>query len=595
MNPFPFGSPESASLGRPELEDPDAWQLWWNFNHDPLLSLDRWIDERDRESGEDARARRSKLKQAFGESALPELRKILVEGGPVPVVRDCLLSVARVSDGEIRTKIDLEHYARFFLATPNAELRMASILALGIQGDPLAVPLLSSLLRHDSQAREVVEGPVTDRDRALAAFALGMIGHECAWPEMRREIAQALVATIEDASWQVGVACVLGLGQIPLDSCHGVSDLEASEGGHVCPTTILSLLTTLSLAEEEHSWLRAHAACAAGRLAADAPSDVRSQVAEVLFYFLDPRACGDAEIRLGSVIGLGLLARGGTDPIDVRAREKLFAATEDGDDMTRSFACVALAEMASRFGLPTKEEAALRDLLAGELGRGRKERSGWAALALGILGHQTDGRANDSDVRIPGLLRDAVEGARSPSEAAAAALALGLVGDRSEETRESLLRQYRRIQDPVFRTFGGLAMGLLAIPEARPLLEERFATDADASLPLRLLGDRDVVMALLGRVEDHDLARAIEAVKALGHTLSPEAIGPLAKVAANVTLDPALRAQAIASLGELADEDPVHWSSIYANDLQYHILTAALRSPSKDGLGLLDDRVVAVR
>jgi HEAT repeat protein len=584
-------------LERPELEDSNAWQLWWNFNRDPLLSLDRWIDERDRETGDDVPTRTARMRRAFGELALPELRKILAEGAASAMVREALLTVARVSDGEIRTRIDLEHYARFFLSSPSAEVRMAAILGLGIQGDPLAIPLLSALVRDDSDAREVVEGPVSERDRSLAALALGMIGRDCTWHEMRREIARSLVATVDDSPWQVGVACVLALGQMPLEACTGEAsdDEKQQEGGHVCQNAVLSLLSTLSLAEGEHPWLRAHAASSAGRLARGVEGEIRAEIADVLLYLVDPRADVEPEIEYGALIGLGLSVRDNGDALDQRARESLFAHAEHEEGMARCFAMLALAEVAGRSPLSAEESLDLRELLAAELGRGRKQYSGWAAVALGVLARSHDGQDAADREWAAGLLREAVDGARSPSDASAAALGLGLVGDRSEATRESLLRQYRRFQDPAFRVFGGLALALLAVPEANGLLEEAFRHDVRASLPMRLLGNREVVPALVERAHAADVAQAIEAVKALGQTLAPEAIAPLVEIVADDELDPGLRGAAIASLGELTDQDPVHWTAIYANDLQYRLLTPTLRSPSTQGLGMLDDRVAATR
>jgi HEAT repeat protein len=595
LNPDAPVAKTSKDLARPEIEDASAWQLWWNFNRDPLLDLTSRIGERARATGDDPLAVRRKIRQAFAQLALPELARLLVDGGDSSMVRESILAIARVSNGEIPNKIDLEHHARFFLSDPNAEVRMASILALGIQGDPQGIPLLSSLLRDDDDAHDLVEGRVSERDRSLAALALGMIAKHTEWTEMRTDLARLMSAEIQGAPWQVGVACTLALGQMPLDPCKGTTPKEQQlEGGHVCQNSVLSLLSSLALATSEHAWLRAHAACSAGRLASGAQAEVRGEVADVLLYLVDPRADVGQEIRLGALIGLGLLVREPSGAVDGKALECLLEHAKRDDGMARRFSLVALAEVGGRARLPAERVAALRDLLASELGTGRKENSGWAALALGVFARGED-QDRETKSWAANLLRGAVDGANSPGDAGAAALALGLVGDSSAATCESLLRQYRRFQDPAFRVFGGLALGLLAIPEAKPLLAAAFGRDASVAVPLRLLGDGDVVQALLERAHGSDLPDAVDAVRALGRTHAAEAVGPLVEIVAEKRLSPALRATAIAALGDLADEDPVHWTSIYANDLQYQLLTPTLHSPSSQGLGLLDERVAALR
>lgn len=551
------------------------------------------MSERNRETGDAFLSASTDIRRSFQEHALPVLKKLLVDGGPVPVLRETLLAIGAVSDGDVWTNIDLEVYARHFLRLSEPELRMASMLALGIQGNPAAEPLLASLLRDDSTGRELVAGPVTELDRAFAALSLGMIGRENPDMRRRRGIAGVLVEALEEAPWQVQVACALALSHLPLDPCEGRTADDLSR--HVCQETELRVLGELALNEEAHPWLRAHAACAIGRLAADAAPEQRESVAENLSCLLDPDTRVPMELRQGAVIGLGLLVdgRGAGDSVDSTARQRLLALTRGSDLMSRAFSLIALAEMASHRALSKEEAVKLRDLFAGELFRGRKSQRGWAALALGVLGHQSP----IADAEIASVLRHSLTNAKDPSDSAAIAIALALVGADGSETGAALMSQYERFQEPAFRQHVSLALGILGVQEARPLLEREFAANAWAAIPLRLLGDATVVPRLVRRIETErgNLPKTIEAVRALGQTGAPEAIPALAEIVGNDQNDPALRAEAVASLGELADQDPYPWNAIYANDLQYQLLTWALKSPSKSGLGILDDRVVAVR
>ena len=128
--------------------------------------------------------------------------------------------------------------------------------------------------------------------------------------------------------------------------------------------------------------------------------------------------------------------------------------------------------------------------------------------------------------------------------------------------------------------------------DAFRVLVERYQGRA-YRLAARLLGDPDVVPALVTRLAHTDPKKPDEAlalVGALALLQDPLAGAPLIPLALDESRDVELRAAIVWCLGMLADPDTPDWTASFANGIDYSFLPWTLRSPQGDGRGILDAR-----
>jgi len=585
-----IGPTTPAGSGRAAL-DPNRWQLWWQFNHDRFLSRTDLVDQRHRLTGDGPTGDGSGVdeRRLFREIAAPVLKHHLVHGGDSAVLREVLLTAARLADEDRLFETDLLHYARFYLDVDQPELRAAAIKALGIAAVADGIGLLASVLANDESAQELLRQEVPENERALAAFALGMIGREARSEDLRRSVVYPLLDALRDESVDVRVAASLALGRAPLAVCD--LPYDGPEEGHACGQGVLEVLVSLALDDEEDDLPRAHATTSIGRLGFFVEDEkLRERVGEVLFHLVHPSTRVDERIRHAGVIALGLFGRGGTSATDEEVVERLHWLVENGDELTRRLSMTSLSSICDRSGVSEENEALVRHVLVSEIGRGRRDRRSWATLALAPLGSTSNSRVHVS----PGFaLREGFTRSRNTSEAAACALGMGLLGDESAATCDLLWQRFERTEDPEFRAYAGLALGLLGVQRAKDLLQDELVRDRGFAVPLSLLGDASLLerlLALLGSEPEQELARSVEVADALGATKDPAALRPLAEILARRELPPALRSHAAAAIGELCDGDSEHWTAVYAENLLYEALTSSLMSEARMGAGLLDGR-----
>lgn len=608
-NPF---EPDTAIGGGPP--DPTRWETWWNYNHDPYLDPRHRLEAMEASSGSTSReSARAQLRSTLW----PHLTHFFNEGGPSAVVAQVMVATGRIGDDpQLARSIMFDSRAPSFLRSDQPELRETALRTLGILGGPTALPVLESFLLDGPTARAFLgEMSVGARERAVAAYGLGLVGERSPSNRERRRIVHALLTTLgseEAIAREIQVACLLALGRLPIEACDNLEQSQSEaqlmgDGNHLCGGEVLGYLQQLIARDDLDDWVRGHAAVAFGRLGASAgdgfaghedhpPALSRAQIADVLLRVLDD-AKGQEASQRGAVIGLGLVGQG-ADPDTARAVGKaLVEAIKRKDPMSQRLALVALGEVLGE--LEDEELVGLfRGYLLRELSRGTGARRPWAALALAVAGNRAmaDGRSFSSEVA--GAVRISLAGSRRPEDAGAYSLALAVLRDEDPQTHAALRKKYERAQDDKLRTRTALALGMLGGHEAKASFTKMFAEGkgpleevVPAAVGLRLLGDPEVIGPLVVRMKASEVtAERVAIAQALVLLDALEASTALIEILRDEEDGLAIRSVAAWALGVLADDDTPDWSSTYANDLNYLYPTWTLRSPTGDGMGLLDWR-----
>ena len=637
----PLGGPGSrlpdSPDGEPTPVDPTSWSVWWQFNRHPYLEVDRFLAGLDTHSGSNSCLDENTIKR----QVLPFVENILRKGADFKIMRNGLLAVARMNRAGLETKLPLSEYVGFYLRDQYPELQEAGLLALGVNGDVKDLDTLDSLLRDNEAGRKLMDGrPVPVRLRSYAAYSMGLIAERNESEEVRRKVVHSLYFALGNertATREVQVACVLAAGLAPMG--HGGNDPEKlaihrMEGDrHMCGGVQMRYLLDILRDKELDSWMRAHAAPAIGRLGLAAPDDFKVAAIEEFEKIIDAKSDEEEAVRHGAILGLGLVADGDDDELDVRARKALEKAMKRADPLGQRRALIGLARAGSRVG-GDDEAKGLADAqakLLRELSRGRGEDKAWASLALAVLGHGRleNRRAVPEDVRM--ALRRTVSRAKSADVQAASSLALAVL--RDPESGDVLEKLFKKADDSSVRANAALGLGVIGARDKKAALREAFEDEdvetpeyCDLAIGLRLLGDRKVIDGLVERLkeagenlavakkemllpEEERAKRAKEREKAkedellsveeyeleqrllvatLGRLEDPSALPHLMAILTDETGDDAVRGQAMAAVGGMCDSEPITWFEPFATDVNYSVLTWGLTSPSGDGTGIFE-------
>ena len=587
--------------------EPTAWTRWWKYNRDPYLQLGTILAGRESSSGgEGGRAGLTESK-VRGE-VVPAILAALTQGGDLPLVRECLMALARIGQEDLSPGVGLDFYAKYYLKGDYPELQEAAVIALGVAGQASSVPLLRAIVDNTEEGRALTDmESVPVRLRAFAAYGLGLLGAGSPDQALRLAVVHSLLDSLGNertATREIQVACVLAAGLVDLEFCADdpvkllAHEMEGDR--HLCGGIQLLYLLDIFRDDGLDPWVRAHAAPAIGRLGRVSPLDFRTAVLEELSGALAPRSGEPEYVRQGCVIGLGLFADGDEDQIDVQARQVLAGAAKKGDALSQRFALISLARAAARPGDGENKGKGLekaRGVLLAELSRGREDRKAWAALALGVLGHERMEAREVVSEDVTGALRHALSRCKDPAQAAALVLGLGIL--RDPESPAAVLAAFDKIEDSDFRACAALTLGIVHAREGIEPVKAAFLGEdcdvqslrPDVALGLRLLGDSQVMASLLERLAKAEKPEDRAAVvRFLGALDDPRGVGVLIATTKDGDEKALVRTAAINALGRMCDRSRLPWTSAYAADIQYDLLTWTLSSPFGDATGLLDWR-----
>jgi HEAT repeat protein len=362
----------------------------------------------------------------------------------------------------------------------------------------ISFPHISRCLPSIARARSAsvfsaVLNRLADRDervraRAVAAYALGLMGEPAATPEVLRSLLAALGDGVGD--WRVSMRAAEALGRMGKAAAtpEGLRSLVAALGhqdedvrvsaarafGHLgkaaaTPEVLRSLVAALGRQDED---VRVSAARTFGHLgkAAATPEVLRSLLAALGHKV--------SYVRRYAAYALGLMGKAAATPEVLRS---LLAALGDQDCGVGSSAAKTLGLMGEAAATPE----VLCSLLAA-LGHQREFVRVQAAEALGQMG---EAAATPEVLR--SLLAALGDGDGDPRVPGAAAKALGLMGEpaATPEALRSLLAALRHRNSVFMRWSAATALGLMGEPAATPeVLQSLVAALGDQSL-VAALGD----------------------------------------------------------------------------------------------------------
>ena len=614
----PGGGSRAAVTGQSSAGvDLTDWEFWWGFNKDPYLQLKAAIHMLGPATNSDnfflGRGQQDPRADRLSPNA--EDRARVKEALLVALEREGdssndVLTGALIALAKIGEEVDVDGNPRLapvfqrFLSHPNNEVAECAALAMGILASESCIDPLTDLLTDSPAGRRAVKGTeVPYPMRAAAAFGLGLIGSRINDEEQRQRISFDLVRLMESPAFStrdIKVACMSAFGIVPLAPsgpiAEGVDITDPAQATSSYEAQVAYLLRWLDPRKARqdmrtHHWyVRAHAPTALARLVADHPE--REAVLPALTALLDEHADVHDFVRMSVAQALGSLVDADGEGPDAQAREALVGASKTADQQTRRFALIALAQAGSRKGQGEDAWGGAADVqraLQRPLGKGRLRP--WSALAIGVHVNallQADGPGVADLQR---ALRAEASGERSPADAGAFMIGVGLAQD--QDAYEVLSQRLDFFNGrPQARGYAAVGLGLLGNTDAKEALQDLLASSRykpellrSCAVGLGLLRDKSLVPNLT-----KELARAKTSITqaalagALGTIGDRSAIDPLLEMLADPQVTQTARGFAAVSLGMVCDERLLPWSVPYSVGFNYRASTPSMTG---SGTGLL--------
>jgi len=577
--------------------DNSSWQVWWRHNRDSLIDMVRATRTRQAVTPDaDGRLplegeRRPGLNDAVVyREIVPVLRRALKEGD-ARVQHSALMALARVGDGPNHEQEFADELAAQ-LASGNQGVSEMAVISLGVLGSRPAIRKLSDLLRDSEAGRALVDGErVPVRHRALAAYALGIAGGRLGDQTVSRFLIHSLANVLEQDGERfedLQAACVHALGLLRLE--HTAAPEETQRVSESFEGQIEHLLVLLD-DKKSPDMVRVHAPTALARLVAFGDQPQKERVAKALMIRLGDRR-ESREVQRSLVAALGLIGDCDADELDADIRESLQTAARERDHFTRSFAVMALSEIACRAGEDELEPFAasgeIQEFLTASLTRSSTRLKPWIATALGLIGNR-----GELDPRSASAIAHLVRKTRSPEEASAYSLAAGLAGIKA--VTEHVARNLDKVNDEGFRGDIALGLGLMRTLEGLDALKEiKEETDhrpwlkEQVTIARSMLADQGIVDELLEDLSGCDCIASLQAnMTSLAWVGDSRAVASLLGMLRDEGLGDYKSSLVIEALGRIADKDDLPWETVLAHGVNYASAPPTLTAPGTQS-GILD-------
>jgi len=581
------------------------WVIWWSLNvesWDPRRrSLDRATtisvtpgdaDGDEASATEARRISRLLFDRARDRVALPLLEELVdpERGHPPTLVGAALIAWARTSDGgdalPVLRRYALDPYV-------SLEVRESAVLGLGLlrRSDPaLQLPVEALARIRDDLLLILDDGHTPERIRSFACFALGLLADQPFGerPPAARGclVARSLALRLRDPGLpeDVRVALLVALGMHPpegvadgvraelqrlvlkgtafgstwtwVERCHALQTLARLGSREVMPV----LRRVMSPREHQGDGLMLVAganalADVAPALSADERRVVAAWLLDTLPSVEEPQDAGLLYVALGALLGADL-DDGSTALLDeVRVGPFLVRATRAASLDLRPWAALGLAVAAREERPASRPAAVFRAEASKALDWGLRHTRGADAILSAYAAAVGLAQVDAARPALRALLEDAD---LSPVVRGFAARALGMLGQRDDDTVEVLIAATREGVSPIIRVQATHALGLLAAP-----------------------GACDAVLAQLDG--DPTQGAMVAAALSLGRIRDPKAADRLAAIARNPDAGVEVRAMAVVALGLIFDpEDPSsrvrlrQWASYFGLTASYRTVLGIL-------------------
>ena len=614
----PAGTPGTAPISGGGDFGPDltSWTFWWEFNKDRYLHLKDaihrgtvsggasswWLGDGERGQGE---AAYKPSEATIRTRIVPALLATLESNDQPDIVTGCLIALARIGDERSESGVSaFQEVIASYLSDASLEVRETAAVSLGVLANEAAVPMLEELMNDSPSGRKLAgRTEVNYRVRAFAAYGLGLVAKKTAREPVRERIAESLMGVLSSKrsrDHDLNVAALIAFGLSGLDTVNppeGIADED------IRPWTSLTAQVDAVLAllrdKDRHHLLRAHAPTALARLLERMPEEAHgyetivADVVEALCEPLAPRSKEKDVVVQSCTLALGQIIDNDGDLHDREARADLVRMAADGDQQTRRFALIGLAQAAGRMGDGPEPGVGIQEVskvLSKTLARGKSELVPWAGLAVGIANHELLAAGNTTmPTGLLVALREELAQHKSPFPALA--LGAALAGDK--EALPAIREGFDRSQDDVEKGYAAVAMGLLndtySIEHIEKALESakyRPELLKQSAIALGLMGNKQVGKKLVDLLkESHTLTSQASVATALGFIGDRDSVEPLIDLLEEGDQDLA-RAFAAVSLGLVADKETQPWNAPIAWGINYRASTPTLNS--LDGTGILN-------
>jgi len=328
---------------------------------------------------------------------------------------------------------------------------------------------------------------------------------------------------------------------------------------------------------------------------------MKEGVSEVLVRALEKSARQPRQVRESATLALGLIGDADNDNTDKWIRWALRRSMKSGGEMERRFAMISLAEVGGHAGQGDEPYAGIGDVrntLTRGLASGKKKEKAWAAIALGVLGHELRAKGIEPDSGVDTAILSSMRSAKRVADLGAYSIAMGLRGTSDAAPR--LLKKLDQVRDEDARGYVAMSLGMVGAREAIESLQETLV-DAEeqpllqtrTGLALGMLGDESVAESLLevlnASLDDEDGdARQIAAVSALGYIGDKRGVEILCEIVTDKEdkYSVAVRETAVVALGLCGDRTSRPWRTMLTMGSNYLANTKTLTSGA--GTGVLD-------
>lgn len=591
--------------------DLTTWEFWWEFNKDPYLNLKAAIhtgivtgsDEFFLGQGSKSQSKNTlkPSENAIREKIVPALKEALEKETNNDIVTGAMIALAKIGDAKSESGVsEFESIISKFLGDPNQEIAETSALTLGILANDASIKTLESLVRDNAEGRKKVGSTeVPFRSRAYAAYGLGLIGYKTASNQVRQDIANILIDVLrkpEMAQRDLKVACLIALGLVPIDVDRG-DNPEGNSTDSSSRQTQIKFIRDFFKNENHNFLIRAHAPTAIARLLKDAPPEMKDDLAKLFVQALSKHSKEKPEVQQACVLALGQIGDADKDKIDVEIRDTLKYMAEEGDQQSKHFAMIAMAQIGGRPGKGDGNEDGVKDVrtfLLTNLTKGKSGVKPWAGVAIGvmeraILDNSQSGMTPSATSKEE--LRNALKAANAPNQVGAYSIGVGIAKDT--EAQGLLLDKLANIADNQARGYVAVGLGLMnARDSIKPIQDivrdSKYKPDLlkQAAIGLGLMGDKDLVPDLVKMLQEAKGQATYAAISsALGFIGDSRSIDPLVAMLKNKELTPIARGFAAVALGIVADKEPLPWNSKISTNINYRANTPTLTG---EGRGVLD-------
>lgn len=576
----------------------NSWQVWWEFNKDPLIRLKEAIHSVGPVSGSDEfymgnglRRFRDMLEPAAldkSEKILPALLRALDGTRNRDIITACLVAIAKLGIETEKTK--LHPIFRAYLPRRDQEIRETATLAMGIAGLPGAEGDLVDLLGDTRNGRRLVQrSEVGDRTRSFAAYALGFLARQSQDVELKERAFQSLSSVLADRnnrSRDLAVGVIHGIGLLnPRPERHAREKL--------LQWRCVDSLWEYYQRDMGQAWqiIQSHVPGAVARLLGRGTDAVHERAKKSLVRELTGVVSRQISIYQSAVLALGSMVLPAEEhPSDAQYSVALLNYHDNGADrQARYFSLIALGRIGG---------ASNREKLIQIHGSGRAATDKpWSAMALGLIARaalEEAGFDAKVDRGIGSMLQRDFKEIANPDTRAALAVALGMAG--YTEAADDLLEQLEEVQLNDY-LLGYVCIGLALMDERRAVVPIRDLVSRSvrrpnllqqAAVSLGKLGDKQVtefLQDMLGE-EGISVARLSAVAVGLGHIGDRRSIDPLIRLLDDDrNLTSLAQAFVAAALGGIGDKDDLPWNSVLASDINYR---ARVDTMTNGRSGILD-------